>query len=69
MKEGKGAGAEARKIVIMKDGWLSVSQVAVATLLFHYERMLVAAMHANAVQIRGMGIGSKLFRRESSLHQ
>lgn len=69
MRQGKGAGVEARKIVIMKDGWLWVSQVAAATLLFHFERMFVAATHANTVLIRGAVTGSTLFRRESSLHQ
>lgn len=40
-----------RKIVIMKDGWFWVSQVAVATLLFRFERTLVAAMHAYGMQL------------------
>lgn len=57
-------GAEAKKIVIMKDGLLWLSQVSAAVLLFHSEKILVAAMHVNAALIGGMVIGSTLFRRE-----
>lgn len=39
------------------------------SLLFHFDRMLVAALQENAVLIRAAVIGSTLFRRESGLHQ